>query len=160
MRSPTIPTPPPTTPRSRKKISRHARCTANWTTEIFVGVFAYHQIVFKMKRTTGTDLTRCSFLSWVENRQLGFTEGWTNLRRWSGTCKGIANFDETWHECGFQKNIYPCFFFFFFLLAMVDVERVKTILKTTLWGCETYFVKLEILEMTEDTVFWGVNWWN
>ena len=39
---------------------------------------------------------------------------------------GILDFDEIWHECSFQKNIPPVFFF---SSAMVDVEGVKTTLK-------------------------------
>ena len=37
----------------------------------------------------------------------------------------IANFDEIWHECSFQKNIRPIFL----LSAMVDFEAVKTTFK-------------------------------
>ena len=65
----------------------------------------------------------------------------------------ITDFDEIWHECNFQKNIWPVFFFF--QLAIVDVEGVKTDLKIR--GYETYFVKY--LGNDRRCCF-CVHWWN
>ena len=60
---------------------------------------------------------------------------------------GIADFDEIWYECSFQKNIRPVFFF-------GNGWRGENYPQS--WGYETYFVKYF-------GNYWRyrfcVNWW-